>query len=71
MEAEVVAADAGVRLFGVPAQMLWEVLLDRPVRLVVHEDNQPAIMAMRAGGNPKLRHLKRTQKVCLGWLRER
>ena len=38
--------------------------------MVVHEDNTAAILAIRKGYSPALRHLPRTQRICLGSLNE-
>ena len=42
-EAEIVAADVAVRLEGVPALPLWDLLLGRPQQILFHEDNQAMI----------------------------
>ena len=70
-EAEVVAADHGMRTYGLPGMDLWDKLLDRAIVLQFHEDNETAIGAMKHGASPTMRHLKRTHGVCLRWLAER
>ena len=70
-EAEVVAADHAMRSYGLPCLDVWERLLGRDVRLHFHEDNETAIIAMRRGYSPALRHIRRTHGVCLRWLAER
>jgi hypothetical protein len=70
-EAELVAADLAVRAEGLPALTLWETILGRPVKLVFEEDNQAAIVVLKSGFSPALRHMGRTHKVCLRWLHER
>ena len=42
-EAEIVAADAAVRSFGLPALSLWEVILRRKLKLRFMEDNEATI----------------------------
>ena len=70
-EAEIVAADHALRMFGLPGLDLWDVLLQRQVVLQFHEDNETCIGAMKYGYSPSMRHLKRTHGVCLRWLAER
>ena len=71
-EAEVVAADHALRTVGLPALSLWSVILKDPDLVVnFHEDNQTAILAMRSGYSPTMRHIERTHGVCLRWLAER
>ena len=65
-EAEVVAADHAMRMYGLPCLDLWDKLLGRPAVLHFHEDNETAICAMRNGYSPALRHVKRTRGVCIG-----
>eukprot|EP00435_Cladocopium_sp_Y103_P068276 s2538_g31.t1 len=55
---------------GLPALTLWEQLLQRSVRLIVHEDNQATILVVKKGYSPKLRRIQRTHKVNLGSLSE-
>ena len=54
----------------IPIQALVERILRMPVPMVVHEDNTSAITAVRKGYSPALRHLPRTQRICLGSLHE-
>ncbi|MDA8584203.1 Ty1/Copia family ribonuclease HI [bacterium] len=70
-ESELVAADYGLRMEGIPALCLWEYLLDIPVNLVLCEDNESAARIIQTGRNPTMRHLARTRKVDLGYLHER
>ena len=69
-EAEIVAADLEVRSEGLPALQLWELVLGRKVELDFQEDNAAAITIMKAGRSPALRHLARTHRVNLAWLKE-
>ena len=70
-EAELVAADHGVRVEGLPAVTLWNVLLKRDVSLVLCEDNESAARVIETGRNPTMRHILRTHKVDLAFLHER
>jgi hypothetical protein len=75
-EAEQVAADVAVRVEGLPALSLWEViwfsagLKPGPERLKFREDNAAAIQILKTGRNPTIRHMGRTHKVCLRWLHD-
>ena len=51
-------------------QQLFALVLGRPVKMVVQEDNTQAITAVRKGYSPNMRHLARTQRVALGALHE-
>ena len=57
-EAEIVAADLAIRTEGLPTLQLWDMVLERPVRLFFQENN------------PTLRHLNRTHRVNVSWLCE-
>ena len=54
-EAELVAADLGVRTEGLPALSIGEVLFERPVSLVMCEDNETCIRVVETGRNPTMR----------------
>ena len=69
-EAEIVAADLGIRTEGLPALCLWEVLLDRAVLCVLCEDNEAGIRILETGRNPTIRHLGRVHKVGIAFLHE-
>jgi hypothetical protein len=69
-EAEIVAADAGLRVEGIPAAGLWEVLLGRQVTIRFLEDNTSAISVLRTGRNPAMRHMGRTHRVDIMFLHE-
>ena len=55
---------------GLPALLLWELLLARSVTLRVHEDNQATILVVKKGYSPKLRHMTGTHEVNLSCLSE-
>ena len=67
-EAEIVAADLAIRTEGLPALQLWDLVLERPVKLLFQEDNQATIQILNT--NPALRHLSRTRRVNVSWLCE-
>ena len=67
-EAEVVSLSWCLRMDGLPMVLLWEVLLNRRVRILVLEDNVGTIQAIEKGYSPALRHLPKTQKTSLDFL---
>ena len=69
-EAEIVAADLAIRTEGLPALQLWDMVLQRPVRLLFQEDNQATIQILKTQKSPTLRHLNRTHRVNVSWLCE-
>lgn len=69
-ESEVISLAHSLFSEGLPALSLWELLLQRSVKLIVRENNQAPILVVKKGYSPKLRHIQRTHKVNLGSLRE-
>ena len=69
-ESEIVAADAALRLEGLPSIALWECILQRDIVLTVYEDNEAMIKIMMSGRNPTMRHVGRTDRVSIQWLHE-
>ena len=70
-EAEIVAADYGIRAIGLPALTLWKVIMDDPERrLIVHEDNAAMIQICTTGKNPTMRGLGNTHGVSINRLYE-
>ena len=69
-EAEIVAANAAVRLEGLPALQLWDIVLERKVIATLLEDNQATVQILKSGKNPALRHIARTHRVNFAWLSE-
>jgi len=69
-EAELVAADYGLRTDGLPALSLWRVLFPHQPPLLFHEDNQAMIRVVTTGKNPTMRYLARTHRVSVAWLHE-
>ena len=66
-EAEIVAANAAVRLEGLPALQLWDIVLERKVVATLLEDNQ-ATMQILKSGTIALRLIARTHRVNFAWL---
>ena len=54
-EAEIVAADLAIRTEGLPALQLWDMVLERPVRLLFQEDSQATVQTSKAQKNHILR----------------
>ena len=69
-EAEIVSLNHGLKNCGLPMKDLWEFILQRPVRLLVHEDNETCITIVKKGYSPQLRYLDRTQRTKISWLHE-
>ena len=69
-ESEVISLAYSLYQEGIPSLQLWELLLQRSVKLRVMEDNQATILVVRKGYSPKLRHISRTHKVNLSCLSE-
>ncbi len=67
-EAEIVAAASALRLCGVPALDLREVLLEKSVPIQFHEDNTAMVAIMKSGRNARMRHLNRTHGISMEWL---
>ena len=51
-------------------QLLLETILEQTVRITCRVDNTQTIQAVEKGYSKKLRHLPRTQRVCIGSLHE-
>jgi len=62
-EAEIVALAQGLFSEALPALDLWDTLLQRSIRLEIHEDNEAAIKAVSKGYSQKLRHMNRVHKI--------
>ena len=68
--AEIVATDLTIRIEGLPALQLWDMVLERSTKLVFQEDNQATIQILKIQKNPTLSHLNRTHRVNVSWLCE-
>ena len=64
-EAEFISLDAGIFGEALPVQALCEILADKLVNLICHEDNSAVIAIAHSGYSPKLRHLSKTHKIDL------
>ena len=69
-ESETVAASHTLRREAFPIQILFEHLLGKRLNIRMNIDNTQAISAIQKGYSKKLRHLARTQRVCIGLLNE-
>ena len=69
-DTEVAAASLGLRREAIPAQGLLEVLLGRTPCIQHLIDNTQAILAIQRGYSKKLRHVNRTQRVNIGFLKD-
>ena len=67
-EAEIVAADEGLRSEGYPAVELWKVILDRVPVLKLYEDNESTQLILKSGKFPRMRHVKRVHAVSISSL---
>ena len=57
-----------VREKGIPTLDLWELILQRKVKMIVYEDNQATSKIIRSGKFPKLGHVHRCHGVQLSLL---
>jgi len=69
-EAELCAADALVHNSLLPLSLLWDIILQRTVSSTLMEDNSAALVVMKHGFSPSMRHLLRTHRICLAALHE-
>ena len=69
-EAELVAASKMLRESLIPIQSLWELMLQRPVDAVLHEDNMSTITVIEAGYSPQLRYINKHHRISLSLVSE-
>ena len=69
-EAELVALSKMLRESWAPLQELWSILLRRPFKCVLHEDNISTITVVQAGYSPQLRHIAKHRRISLGLAHE-
>ena len=62
-EAEIVAADAGLRSEALRALPLWGILLQRQMQAELKEDNEAVIKICRSGGSHKFMHMNKTHRL--------
>ena len=67
-EAEIVAANAAVRLEGLPALQWWDIVLERKAVATLLEDAQATVQILKSSKNPALRYIARTHRVNFAWL---
>ena len=54
----------------VPLQSLWDLMLQRPIKAVMHEDNMSTIVVINSGYSPQLRHIQKHHRISLGEVSE-
>jgi hypothetical protein len=54
----------------VPLMELWSLMLDRPVKGTLHEDNMSTITVIETEYSPQLRHLQKYHRIGLGLVHE-
>ena len=54
----------------IPLQSLWELMLQRPIQAVMHEDNMSTIVVINACYSPPLRHIQKHHRISLGEVSE-
>ena len=69
-EAEITSCDNLVHSFVIPAELLWTEFLQRPVEVLVREDNQASCRVIATGYSAQLRYMLKTQRVNLAFLGE-
>ena len=69
-ESEVVSLAHSLFTEALPVMDLWDLLLGRPIKLYILEDNQATIKVVLSGYSQKLRHVLRTHKVNLGSVKD-
>ena len=69
-EAEIISLDSCLATELIPAQVLLQEILHKPVRARMMEDNSACISAVEKGYSPQLRHLRRQHKISLSHLKE-
>ena len=65
-ESETLSLDRCLAMEAIPAQVLLEAILQRPIYIKLMEDNAATITSITKGYSPSLRHLKRQHQVSLG-----
>jgi hypothetical protein len=69
-EAELISASKVLRENLIPLMELWALLLQRPVKGIIHEDNMSTITVINTGYSPQLRHLAKHHRISLGLVHE-
>ena len=69
-EAELVSMALGIRGVGLPAILLWKVILGREPQVELYQDNTATTRIAWTGKAPTLRHIQRTHSVCITWIND-
>ena len=69
-EAEMISASKILRESVVPQQALWSILLQRPVKARIFEDNESTLAVIRSGYSPQLRHVAKHQRISVSIVHE-
>ena len=69
-EAELIAASKVLRESLIPLMALWSIMLDRPVKGTIFEDNTSTITVIKNGYSPQMRHLQKHHRISLGIVHE-
>ena len=69
-EAELIAASKILRESLIPLMALWSIMLDRPIKGKIWEDNMSTITVIENGYSPQLRHLQKHHRISLGIVHE-
>ena len=66
-----IAGAFALRAEALPQMQLWDLLLNRPIYLDFHEDNEAMIKISKSAHTAKMRHLARTHRVNCAFVAER
>ena len=69
-EAELISASKMLREMLIPQMELWSILLQRPVKGSIREDNEATIKVIKSGFSPQLRHLAKHHRIALSLVHE-
>ena len=69
-EAEMAAADLGLRAEAIPLMTLFDNIYRREMRCLFLEDNQSTLKNIMSGKHQALRHMSRTHRVNCHWVTE-
>jgi hypothetical protein len=58
----------GFRTAALPLQHLCESILNHPIHITAHEDNEATIKILSKGKSPALRHLVKAHRISLAWV---
>ena len=69
-KAEMIAVEEEFCDVGEPVRLLFEAVLDRTVYHAVRTDSDPARFAVEKGYSRRLAHIKKLQRISIGWLHD-